>query len=236
MMEKKSDPFAQADLSQYDWRQKLTIRLAARAFYILIKTVGSTLKFEIEGAEYLDEIKQNGKLPIFCFWHEQIFAATYYFRNQNIIVLTSQSFDGEYIARFIKRFGYGAARGSSTRGGVGALIEMIRLMKNNFPAALTIDGPKGPPRVAKSGAGFLAKKTGNPIVPISFAAEKFRAVGSWDKLQIPKMFSRVKIIVAKPFFVEARVDDAQIETARDILQAKLDESNANGEQWRNSFI
>ena len=69
----------------------------------------------------------------------------------------------EYIARFIQRFGYGAARGSSTRGGVGAVVEMVRLMRANCPAGFTVDGPKGPRYVAKMGPVLLAKKTGHPV-------------------------------------------------------------------------
>ena len=94
--------------------------------------------------------------------------------------MTSRSFDGEYIARFIQRFGYGAVRGSSTRGGVGAIVEMARLMRAGCTTAFTIDGPKGPRYVAKMGAVLLAKKSGHPIMPVTMALRSYWKIPSWD--------------------------------------------------------
>lgn len=235
MSEKHEEIYRQTDLSRYSFKKKLTIHLADLAFFALIKFIGKTLRYETEGFEYLDKIKAEGKTPIYAFWHNRIFPATYFFREQQVVVMTSQSFDGEYIARFIKRFGYGAARGSSTRGGIGALVEMIRLSKQKIPTAFTIDGPKGPRYVAKSGAGTLAKKTGNPIVAVGIETEKFREVGSWDKLQIPKIFSRVKIVIGEPIYVAEDADEKAIGKSREELQKKLDELTALGQQWREAL-
>ena len=85
------------------------------------------------------------------------FLTTYWWRKRRIVVMTSRSFDGEYIARFIQRFGYGAVRGSSTRGGVGAIVEMVRLMRAGCTTAFTIDGPKGPRR-REDGRGAAGEK------------------------------------------------------------------------------
>src|SRR5215212_8878475 len=154
-----------ASLANYSFKERLMIRLADYAFYLMINLIGKTVRFEREGWENFEVIEQTGKVPIYTFWHNRIFLGTYFFRRRGIVVITSQSFDGEYIARFIQRFGYGAVRGSSTRGGVAALVEMIRLMRENLPMGFTIDGPKGPKYVAKIGACLLAKKTGNPLMP-----------------------------------------------------------------------
>ena len=102
-----------------------------------------TARFEVIGWENHEKAEENGGLPIYVFWHDRIFLTTYWWRKRRIVVMTSRSFDGEYIARFIQRFGYGAVRGSSTRGGVGAIIEMARLMRDGCTTAFTIDGPKG---------------------------------------------------------------------------------------------
>lgn len=214
----------------------MTIRLADRAFYSLIKIIGATLKYETEGFENIDKIAADGKIPIYTFWHNRIFANTYYFRNLGTVVITSQSFDGEYIARFIRRFGYGAVRGSSTRGGIGALARMIRLMKKGFSTAFTIDGPKGPKYVAKPGACLLAKKTGNPVLPLLIETDKFWEIKSWDRLQIPKPFARAKIFVAEPIYVAGDADETEIEDKRKELQIKLDELVKSGKQWRDSVI
>ena len=221
-----------APLAAYSWRQRLSIRLADLVFYGLISLIGKTVKFETKGWENFERIEREGKIPIYAFWHNRIFTATYYFRRRGIVVITSQSFDGEYIARFIQRFGYGAVRGSSTRGGVGALIELIRVMKAGAPAGFTVDGPKGPPYVAKSGAILLAKKTGNPVMPFSVETAKFWTVKSWDKLKIPKPFTRAKVYIHEPVYVAADADEAEIENKLNELQRKLDELVEFGKQWR----
>ena len=95
--------------------------------------------------------------------HGRIFPATYYWRNRGIVVMTSKNHDGEAIAQCIQRFGYGAARGSSSRGGLRALAEMIRFVRNGRDTAFTIDGPRGPRYVAKQGPVLLALKTGAAI-------------------------------------------------------------------------
>jgi hypothetical protein len=223
-----------ASLSGYSFRQKLLIRLADFAFYFLINLLGKTVRFETEGWENFEAIEKSGKIPIYTFWHNRIFLGTYFFRRRGIVVITSRSFDGEYIARFIQRFGYGAVRGSSTRGGVAALVEMIRLMRAGLPMGFTIDGPKGPKYVAKIGACLLAKKTGNPLMPFAVEAEKFWRLKSWDNLQIPKPFSRARLIIAEPIYVPADAGDEVLENKRLELQKSLDELVARGEQWRKS--
>jgi len=133
-----------ADLSAYSFKERLLIRAADLGFFVLIKLIGATVKFEIEGWENWEAATRDGKLPIYTFWHNRVFLGTYFWRRRRIVVMTSRSLDGEYIARFIQRFGYGAARGSSTRGATGAVVEMVRLMRAGSPAGFTIDGPKGP--------------------------------------------------------------------------------------------
>jgi hypothetical protein len=218
----------------YSTRQRLTIRLIDWSFYLLIKLIGKTIRFETEGWENFEAIERSGKPPIYAFWHNRIFLATYYFRNRGIVVMSSKSFDGEYIASFIKRFGFGVLRGSSTRGGVGALVEMIRLMRQGLTMGFTVDGPKGPKYVAKTGACLLAKKTGNPIMPFIIEAEKYWSVKNWDNLQIPKPFSRACVFIAESQFVEPDADDRRIEECRLRLQATLDELVEVGKQWRAS--
>jgi hypothetical protein len=154
-----------------------------------------------------------------------VFLATYFWQKRRIVVMTSQSFDGEYIARFIQRFGFGAARGSSTRGAVGAIIEMARLMRAGSPGGFTIDGPKGPRYVAKMGAVLLAKKTGQPILPFTISARHWEAKRSWDGFQVPLPFARARVDIAPPIYVPADTDDEGLESKREELQAALDEIN-----------
>jgi lysophospholipid acyltransferase (LPLAT)-like uncharacterized protein len=218
--------YAFADLSRYAFKQRLAIRAADLGFYLVIRLLGATARFSVEGWENWEAATQGGVQPIYTFWHEHILLSTYFWRRRRIVVMTSQSFDGEYIARFIQRFGYGAARGSSTRGAVSALVEMIKLMRAGCPAAFTIDGPKGPRRVAKMGAVLLAKKTGCPILPFAITPAQAYVAPSWDRLQIPFPFTRVRVRIASPIYVAPDADDDALEAKRDELQRALDELSA----------
>jgi lysophospholipid acyltransferase (LPLAT)-like uncharacterized protein len=221
-----------APLSGYPSKDRITIKAADLAFYLLIRVIGRTIRFEVEGWENFEQIKADGKLPIYAFWHDRIFASTWFFRDRGIAVITSQSKDGEYIARFIQRLGYGAVRGSSTRGGVGALVEMIKVMRAGSPAGFTVDGPKGPRYQAKPGAVLLAKKTGNPIMPFLVECRRFRSIGSWDRLQIPLPFTHAKLFIAKPIYVAADAEGAEIDEKLAELQLSLDAMVSAGEKWR----
>lgn len=223
-----------ASLSGFSFRERVLIRLADLAFYSLIRIIGKTIRYEVEGWDNFEAIEKAGKLPIYAFWHDRIFAGTYFFRDRGIVVITSQSLDGEYIARFIQRLGYGAVRGSSTRGGVGALVEMIRFMRQGHAMAFSVDGPKGPRYKAKTGAVLLAKKTGNTMMPFVVESKKFWTIKSWDKLQIPKPFTRARLMIAKPIYVPADADDEIIERKLAELQQSLDVLVAEGENWRTS--
>ncbi len=234
MTAKINKAFEPAGLSEYSIKDRIIIRAADLAFYLLIRVIGRTIRFSVEGWEHFESIEKAGKLPIYAFWHDRIFAGTYFFRDRGIAVITSQSKDGEYIARFIQRLGYGAIRGSSTRGGVGALVEMIRAMRAGIPTAFTVDGPKGPRYQAKPGAIVLAKKTGNPIVPFVVECKRYWTISSWDRLQVPRPFTPARVIIAEPIYVEADADEAAVAARVDQLQLSLDAIVEAGSDWRSA--
>ena len=214
-----------ADLSGYTLKQRLIIRAADLAFYTLINLIGRTVRFSVEGREHWERALQGGQQPIYTCWHNRVFLATYFFRHRRIVVMTSRSFDGEYIARFIQRFGFGASRGSSSRGAVGALVEMIKLVRQGRPAGFMIDGPRGPRYVAKMGAVLLAKKTGAPVLPFSVNAERYYSAPSWDRFQVPYPFTRARVQLAPPIYVPPGADETALAAKRDELQHALDALN-----------
>ena len=220
-----------APLSGYSLQKRILIRFADLAFFGLIKILGSVTHFEVRGAEHLAAIEAAGKLPIYGLWHDRIFLGTYFLRDRGLVVMTSQSLDGEYIARFIQRFGFGAVRGSSTRGGARALVEMIKSMRDGHPMAFTIDGPRGPRYVAKPGPIILAKKTGNPILPFVVQPRRFWMVNSWDKMRIPWPFSRALTVYGEPIYVDADANEAEISSKLESLQQCLDDLNDQCETW-----
>jgi lysophospholipid acyltransferase (LPLAT)-like uncharacterized protein len=131
-----------------------------------------------------------------------ILAATLYLRDRGIVAITSESFDGEWIARLMRKFGYQAARGSTSRGGARALVQLRHDLAAGRPAAFTIDGPRGPARVAQAGAVWLAGATGSPIVPFHIEASRFWTVRSWDRHQVPRPGAEIAVAVGAPIHVE----------------------------------
>jgi len=189
--------------------------------YRVAAALGATLRWRTEGLEHFDAIVQQGRQPVMAFWHGRILPATIYFRGRGIVVITSENFDGEWIAGIIERFGYGTARGSTSRGGRRALLQLVRDMAAGKPAGFTVDGPRGPARIAQPGAVWLAKATGNPVLPFHLEADRYWTLGSWDRTQIPKPFSTVALVVGEPFHVSGDADDDAIESARLDLETRL---------------
>ena len=191
--------------------------------YRLVSLLGSTLRWTTEGLEHFDAIASNGRRPIMAFWHGRILPATYYFRRRGIVVITSENFDGEWIAGIIERFGYGTARGSTSRGARKALLQLTREMAAGKAAGFTVDGPRGPARVAQPGAVWLAKATGQPVLPFHLEASRHWTLNSWDRTQIPKPFATVALVVGEPFTVPMDADDGAVERARVELERRLRE-------------
>ena len=208
-----------------DWqssrRRRAEVAAIAAVGYPLINALGQTLRWRVEGREHVDAVTASGRQPIMAFWHGRILPATIYFRRRGIIVITSENFDGEWIARIIERFGYGTARGSTSRGGLKALLQLKRDMEAGKPAGFTIDGPRGPARVAQPGAIWLAKATGNPVLPFHAEASRHWTMSSWDQTQIPKPFSTVALAIGEPLNVPADASDARVEQERLRLEASL---------------
>jgi lysophospholipid acyltransferase (LPLAT)-like uncharacterized protein len=202
-------------------RKRLEVAAISTVGYRLIQMLGATLRWRTEGFEHFEKIAAAGHQPIMAFWHGRILPATFYFRGRGIVVITSENFDGEWIARIIERFGFGTARGSSSRGGLKALLQLTRDMTDGKPAGFTVDGPRGPARVAQPGAVWLAKATGNPVLPFHLEARRHWTLNSWDRTQIPKPFSTVSIVVGEPFYVSRDADDEKIEAARQLLDERL---------------
>jgi len=203
------------------WSKRLQARAIAAVGYPAIAALGATLKWRTEGLRHLDAIRAAGHQPIMAFWHGRILPATYFFRRRGIVVITSENFDGEWIAGIIERFGYGTARGSTSRGAMKALLQLTRDMAAGKPAGFTVDGPRGPARVAQAGAVWLAKATGNPVVPFHLEADRHWTLNSWDRTQIPKPRATIALVVGEPFYVERDADERGIEAARQLLGDRL---------------
>jgi lysophospholipid acyltransferase (LPLAT)-like uncharacterized protein len=175
--------------------------LIAGAAYPLIAALCWTYRWRVEGAAHYDAVTSSGQQPILALWHGRILAGLHYFRNRGVVVITSQNFDGEWIARILHKFGFGTARGSTSRGGARALVQLRRELAAGKPAAFTVDGPRGPAKVVQPGVAFLAGATGQPILPYHIEANRHWTLRSWDRTQIPKPFSTVVLVIGSPIQV-----------------------------------
>ena len=184
----------------------------------LISALCRTYRWRIEGAEHYEAVVASGQVPILALWHGRILPGLHYFRHRGIVVITSQNFDGEWIARILHRFGFGTARGSTSRGGARALVQLRRGLAAGRPAAFTVDGPRGPARVVQPGAAFLAAVTGQPLLPYHIEADRHWTLRSWDRTQIPKPFSRVALVIGAPMRVVSASDEVIAGSSRDLSE------------------
>ena len=198
--------------------ERLKARGIGMAAYPVVVALTRTLTWKVDGAHYWDDVVRSGRQPILALWHGRILAGLHYFRHRGVVVITSRNFDGEWIAAILHRMGFGTARGSSSRGGARALVEMRRQLAAGRPAAFTLDGPRGPARVAQPGAVWLAGATGQPILPFHIEADRYWTARGWDRHQIPKPFSTVALTIGPPIAVSGTDADvrataqAQLET------------------------
>ena len=155
----------------------------------LIQGLARSMRCETRGHQAVDVLYREGRHIILAFWHSQQLMIPIGYRGAGSHVLISRHGDGEIIARIIARFGHEAVRGSSTRGGSGALRALIKLGRSGHDVVVTPDGPKGPRHVAKLGVVQLAKATGLPIVPLAFACSKKNSlrvgIVTWSPIRSP---------------------------------------------------
>ena len=189
--------------------------------YPLIAALGRTWHWRVEGAEHYDAVMASGRRPILALWHGRILPATLYFKQRGIVAMTSENFDGEWIARIHRRFGYRAARGSTSRGAAKAMRRLVRELGSGRPVAFTVDGPRGPARVAQAGAVWLSSTTGHPVLPFHAEASAYWEANSWDRTQVPKPFSTIAFVIGAPMHVNRAAGNVELERARQELEARL---------------
>jgi lysophospholipid acyltransferase (LPLAT)-like uncharacterized protein len=205
----------------FTWWQRFQLWLITWAGFLAIRLIGPTIRLAVsfeDGAPAALEARPM----ILAFWHSCIFPATYVWRRRQIRVLSSDSFDGEWTGRIIRKFGFVKVRGSSSRGAVRALLGMRRELEQGWTVAFTIDGPRGPRFVAKPGPVLLARATGVPMAAFHIAVKNAWVLNTWDRSMIPKPFSRALMRVSRQILVPPDADDAQKQSFHADLQAALE--------------
>ncbi|MBS3741844.1 MAG: lysophospholipid acyltransferase family protein [Candidatus Cloacimonetes bacterium] len=175
---------------------------------LLIKCLIGSLKIKFYNKIYLHRIREKYGNVIFAFWHNRMLTLSYAHRGENIYIIISEHTDGEYIARAIHKLGFNSIRGSSTRGGIKALKNAIRISKKN-DIAITPDGPRGPKESVREGVIYLSYKTGKPIIPVTCDSKNKWVLNSWDNFIIPIPFSKTRVAYGNAIFVRNKTDIAE---------------------------
>ncbi|MCP4372015.1 MAG: lysophospholipid acyltransferase family protein [Deltaproteobacteria bacterium] len=185
--------------------------------YKLIRIYSWTFKVKVVNEKDWIEYLENGGKILICTWHQQFFPAIRYFEKYlkyNPSLMISKSKDGEIIAAIAKRTGWYPVRGSSSRGGSGALHDMIRRLKKFGLAAHIVDGPRGPAGIVKPGTIRLVHETGSVIIPFYASAEKAWYINSWDKFMLPKPFTKVTLFFGEMIRFSPSKNDEDFEKQR----------------------
>ena len=171
----------------------------------LIRLLGRTWRATIVGDDVMERVHACGGAAIYAFWHGQLLALEYLYRDRGIHVLSSWHRDGEMSARLMAALGFGVVRGSTSRGSARGLLGMLAKSREGFDLAITPDGPRGPAGSVERGIFFLSEKSESPIVPLGVAARPAKRLSSWDRFLVPLPFSRVSVVFGEPINPDARV-------------------------------
>jgi lysophospholipid acyltransferase (LPLAT)-like uncharacterized protein len=202
-------------------RQRIVLRIIIWVGYWIIRMIGPTLRVCIS---YEDGAQQTlDQRPLIgSFWHSCIIPATYICRDLGVRVMSSTSYDGEYMGRIIHKFGFVAVKGSSTRNAVRALLGLRRALEAGWTVAFTLDGPRGPRHKVKPGPVALARSSGVPMTMFHAAVDRAWVLNTWDKLMVPKPFSRVLLRFGKLIPVPHGASEEEMVRYSDELQSALD--------------
>ncbi|WP_141735588.1 lysophospholipid acyltransferase family protein [Oligoflexus tunisiensis] len=151
------------------------------------------------------------RVVAYACWHQNALSTVMAHTWRRLAVLVSRSFDGEVIAFVAKKFGVHSARGSSSRGGLEALRQLIKLTKEGYEVGITVDGPRGPRHEVKGGVIALASRTGVPIVPTATRGRRtWTLVKSWDQFRVPKPFTEILVLYGQPMQIPHRLTDEEV--------------------------
>lgn len=207
------------------WRDSRSKRFQAAAIpaamWPILEFLGGGYTYKFQGREHLDRLVAARQPHILALWHGRILEVMLALRDRGYVSLVSENFDGEWIARLSAHFGFGAFRGSSSRGGARALVQAKRLLADGKSLLFTLDGPRGPKRVAQPGAVWLAGASGCPILPVRLEADRFLTTKTWDAHQFPSPGATITVSFGAPIWIPEGLDDAGLEAERINLEQTL---------------
>lgn len=203
----------------------LLLNLGIPLIYLVVRLIGLTWRFKELNKTGLTPFQDKKEIYIYGFMHSQLIPTIFFYRGTKTASLASQHKDGEIAARAASMFGMRMVRGSSTRGGAGALIKLKTCIEEGWDVAITVDGPRGPVGNVNNGVLYLGKLTGKKVVPVAFYCDKKLELKSWDRMVIPLLFSKGGFMYGLPFEIPADADEARLEEIRRELIKAVKELN-----------
>jgi len=210
-------------IRQLNRRSKLVIWFASLLLKLLFRTLRCELRDE---AGFLT--RNDGRSVVVLVWHNRMLGLTlafsrFYPSRKGVIVLTSASRDGAYLAEFVQNFGVGAVRGSSSRRGSTALLDLVRKLNEGYDICITPDGPRGPRYYLGPGAVLLSQLCQAPLMPLMIEYTAYWRLKSWDGFAIPKPFSKVEVTIMPFIEVSHVLDEDKFESERIRIQSFMTE-------------
>ena len=200
----------------------LKVRAASRLGGGMLTALMRTTRVERSGTEHYDAWIGRGRTAIYVLWHGRLLPCSYYHRHQGLATLISRHRDGDYIAGVVERWGFRVVRGSSSRGGAAAMLQMVRLLRSGVPLAVTPDGPRGPRQKMKTGPLFAAQRAGVPLIPVTAGTDRAWWFEGWDRFLVPQPFARIRLAYGEPLFVPEEAPPDEVERLAQVLEERLD--------------
>ena len=203
--------------------KKIKILLQKKLAKLLIELIVFSSRVTVSGCENISALRNKNLPLIYIFWHRHILFVIHQFKNTGARPLISLSSDGELVAAVAEEFGMKPIRGSSSKGGARAFLNMVRsVQKENAQVLITADGPKGPARLIKDGTVQLALKTRAYVIPISWSGSRVKILEkSWDRFLIPLPFGRIHFAYGQPLQITGTGDAIDLQQNADMLADKL---------------
>jgi lysophospholipid acyltransferase (LPLAT)-like uncharacterized protein len=201
--------------------KRIVQSIAPSLAYWYIRLLKATVRREYLNREAVDRAGRMAETQIYVFWHSRLVFIRFAWFGDKGVVLQSRHRDSRMLGRVMSRFGLDQAWGSSTRGGTSAVREVLRRMKDGYDVAIAPDGPRGPRRRVQPGVITIARMSGSPIIPMTYAARPSRRLGSWDHMMLPFPFGRAVIVYGEPVTVDRRTDEDGQERLRIALEDEL---------------
>jgi lysophospholipid acyltransferase (LPLAT)-like uncharacterized protein len=202
-------------------RDSVLLVVVPRLYSLILRFLALTIRRETHSSQFAANFWDVGRHVIIAFWHQRLLMMPFLPHRGRVGMLISRHRDGEFIARAVRLFGIDSVRGSTTRGGLSALRGMVRFFRDGGNLAITPDGPQGPRHVVQIGVLELARQTGAPILPVTYAASRKKVFSSWDGFILPYPFSKVVYLWGEPIFVPRNIGKEGLEEKRLLLEESL---------------